>query len=119
MNVNKFRKSEKILKWSTHDVVTNTLVYVFNAIIIAGMFFIFLYSTTPDDGIISNARQFSSVNLALEEAKNAKEALDFGQTPDIVLFALEKALSDLDMIDAKGASEEIVNTIFSRFCVGK
>jgi len=71
------------------------------------------------DGIISNARQFSSVNLALEEAKSAKEALDFGQTPDIVLFALEKALSDLDMIDAKGAGEEIVNAIFSRFCVGK
>ena len=72
-----------------------------------------------NDGIISNARQFSSVNLALEETKSAKEALDLGQTPDIVLFSLEKALADLDMIDAKGASEEIVNTIFSRFCVGK
>ena len=72
-----------------------------------------------NDGIISNARQFSSVNLALEEAKSAKEALDFGQTPDIVLFALEKALADLDMIDAKGAGEEIVNAIFSKFCVGK
>ncbi len=72
-----------------------------------------------NDGIISNARQFSSVNLALEEVRSAKNALDFGQTPDIILFALEKALSNLDMIDALGASEEIVNTIFSRFCVGK
>lgn len=72
-----------------------------------------------NDGIISNARQFSSVSLALDEALCAKEALDLGQTPDIVLFTLEKALADLDMIDAKGASEEIVNTIFSRFCVGK
>ena len=71
------------------------------------------------DGIISNARQFSSVSLALDEARSAALALDLGQTPDIVLFALEKALSDLDMIDARGASEEIVNTIFSRFCVGK
>ncbi len=71
------------------------------------------------DGIIANARQFSSVSLALDEAKGAKEALDLGQTPDIVLFALEKALADLDMIDARGASEEIVNTIFSKFCVGK
>ena len=71
------------------------------------------------DGIISNARQFSAVNLALDEALSAKEALCFGQTPDIILFALEKALADLDMIDAKGASEEIVSTIFSRFCVGK
>ena len=59
------------------------------------------------------------MELALEEAKSAKDALDFGQTPDIVLFALEKALADLDMIDARGASEEIVSTIFSRFCVGK
>ena len=72
-----------------------------------------------NDGVISNARQFSSVSLALDEALSAKEALDLGQTPDIVLFTLEKALADLDMIDAKGASEEIVNTIFSRFCVGK
>ena len=71
------------------------------------------------DGIISNARQFSSVNLALTETMSAKDALDFGQTLDIVLFALEQALANLDMIDAKGASEEIVNTIFSRFCVGK
>jgi len=71
------------------------------------------------DAVISNARQFSSVNLALEEAECAKEALEFGQTPDIVLFALEKALSNLDMIDAREASEEIVSTIFSRFCVGK
>jgi tRNA modification GTPase len=72
-----------------------------------------------NDAVISNARQFASVNLALDEAMSAKEALDLGQTPDIVLFSLEKALSNLDMIDARGASEEIVNTIFSRFCVGK
>ncbi len=71
------------------------------------------------DAVISNARQFSSVNLALDEAECAKEALELGQTPDIVLFALEKALSNLDMIDAREASEEIVSTIFSRFCVGK
>ena len=72
-----------------------------------------------NDAVISNARQFASVSLALDEAKDAKEALDFGQTPDIVLFALEKSLSSLDMIDAREASEEIVSTIFSRFCVGK
>ena len=72
-----------------------------------------------NDAIISNARQFSSVTLALDDAKEADEALKFGQTPDIVLFALEKALSNLDMIDARGAGEEIVSAIFSRFCVGK
>ena len=71
------------------------------------------------DAVVSNARQFACVNLALEEAEASKESLSFGQTPDIVLFSLEKALAELDMIDARGAGEEIVNTIFSRFCVGK
>ena len=71
------------------------------------------------DAVISNARQFASVSLALDEAREAQEALNLGQTPDIVLFALEKSLSSLDMIDAREASEEIVSTIFSKFCVGK
>ncbi len=71
------------------------------------------------DAVISSARAFSSVSLALEKALDAREALLLGQTPDIICFALENALCELDMIDGRGASEEIVNTIFSRFCVGK
>ena len=72
-----------------------------------------------NDAIIANARQLSSVNLALIKAQEAKDALDFGETNDIVCFSLESALSELDMIDARATSEEIVSEIFSRFCVGK
>ena len=76
-------------------------------------------SYEPNDAIIANARQLSSVNLALIKAQEAKDALDFGETNDIVCFSLESALSELDMIDARATSEEIVSEIFSRFCVGK
>jgi NAD+ kinase len=76
-------------------------------------------SCALNDAVVSNARQFSSVSLALDGAYEAKDALLFGQTPDIVLFSLEKALSSLDMIDARTTGEEIVNAIFSRFCVVK
>ena len=72
-----------------------------------------------NDAIISNARQFSAVSSALESALVAKDALSFEQTPDIICFTLEKALSELDMIDARQTSQELVNEIFSRFCVGK
>ena len=72
-----------------------------------------------NDAVISSARQFSAVSLSLESIIQAKEALEFGETPDIICFTLEKALSELDMIDARETSEEIVNEIFSRFCVGK
>ena len=72
-----------------------------------------------NDAIISSARQFSAVSLALDLITEAKNALEYGQTPDIVCFTLERALSELDMIDARETSEELVNEIFSRFCVGK
>ena len=72
-----------------------------------------------NDAVIANARQFSSVNVALEKALEAKEALMFGQTPDIICFSLENALSELNMIDRREVSEEVVSAIFSRFCVGK
>ena len=72
-----------------------------------------------NDAIISSARQFSSVSLALDLIIEAKNALEYGETPDIVCFTLERALSELDMIDARETSEELVNEIFSRFCVGK
>lgn len=71
------------------------------------------------DAIISNARQASSVNNALDIVSEACAFLDMGQSPDIVCFALERALASLEEIDARGISEEIVNQIFSRFCVGK
>ena len=72
-----------------------------------------------NDAVIANARQFSSVAVALEKALEAKEALLFGQTPDIICFSLENALSELNMIDRHEVSEEVVSAIFSRFCVGK
>ena len=72
-----------------------------------------------NDAVIANARQFSSVNVALDKTLEAKEALLFGQTPDIICFSLENALSELNMIDRREVSEEVVSAIFSRFCVGK
>ena len=69
--------------------------------------------------LIVNARQLASINLALDKVEYAYDIFKSGQTPDIICFALENALSEIDMIDAPFASEEIVNQIFSRFCVGK
>jgi tRNA modification GTPase len=71
------------------------------------------------DAVVANARQFASVSLALEKALESKEALLFGQTPDIICFSLENSLSELNMIDKREVSEDVVSAIFSRFCVGK
>ena len=72
-----------------------------------------------NDALIANARQLSSVNVALDKICESRELLSVGESADIVCFALEGALSSLEEIDARGISEQIVNQIFSRFCVGK
>lgn len=71
------------------------------------------------DAIISNARQHSSVQLALEGAKEARETFLSWESNDIVCYSLERALAELEMIDSRNVSEKIVNEIFSHFCVGK
>ena len=63
MNVKKFRKSEKILKWTPKDVVMNVIVYVLNTLILAGLFFIFLHTTGKGESMIENLK--TSAHFAL------------------------------------------------------
>lgn len=71
------------------------------------------------DAIISNARQFACAETALNSAKNALDALQQGYTPDVAAMELELALGALSELDSRKVSEEVVNAIFSRFCIGK
>ena len=71
------------------------------------------------DAIISNARQFACADTALNSAKNALDALTEGYTPDVAAMELELCLGALSELDSRKVSEEVVNAIFSRFCIGK
>lgn len=72
-----------------------------------------------NSAIISNERQFSALCRARELISNARDALIGGYTPDVASMELELALAHLGEIDSRKASEEVVNAIFSRFCIGK
>ena len=71
------------------------------------------------DAIISNARQFACAETALNSARNALDALQQGYTTDVAAMELELALGALSELDSRKVSEEVVNAIFSRFCIGK
>lgn len=74
------------------------------------------YSTTA---VITNARQNSAVTRALQYVDNAREALRLGMTSDTAGFDLEAALTELSELDGRRVTEEIVASIFHRFCIGK
>ncbi|MBR6513469.1 MAG: tRNA uridine-5-carboxymethylaminomethyl(34) synthesis GTPase MnmE [Clostridia bacterium] len=71
------------------------------------------------DAIISNARQFACAETARASLENALDALTAGYTPDVGAMELELALGALSELDSRKVSEEVVNAIFSRFCIGK
>ena len=69
--------------------------------------------------LLTNARQADAVQRALSAVSAARAALELGLTPDAVLTDGEAALEALGELNGKSIREDLVNTIFSRFCVGK
>ena len=69
--------------------------------------------------LLTNARQADAVARSLEAVRSARKALEDGMTPDVVLTDAEAALEALGELNGKRIREDLVQTIFSRFCVGK
>ena len=70
------------------------------------------------DAVIWSAAQRASLDRASELLADAKEAVEEGAL-DAAGVMCETALSELRMVDGRGVSEEIIDGIFSKFCVGK
>lgn len=75
-------------------------------------------SQADSEDIIVSARQYAAIRRAMENIDDAITALD-GFTQDISGECIERAISALGEIDGRTATQEIVNEIFSHFCVGK
>ncbi len=75
----------------------------------------------PDqsEAIVTSARQHAALQKAQEALACAADALDRGLGTDLAGLDLEQALAALGESDGLQVSEEVVNEIFSHFCVGK
>ena len=69
--------------------------------------------------LVTNARQADAIRRALESVRAAKDALQSGMTPDVVLTEVEQAENALGELTGRTAREDMVARIFERFCVGK
>ncbi|NMA37467.1 MAG: tRNA uridine-5-carboxymethylaminomethyl(34) synthesis GTPase MnmE [Papillibacter sp.] len=69
--------------------------------------------------ILVNSRQYDAISRAYTALLRAKAALTEGLTPDAVLIDTEEAIAALGELSGRTVRDDIVDTIFSRFCVGK
>ncbi len=73
----------------------------------------------PAGSILTNPRQAEAVRRALEALAGARSALEGGLTPDAVLTDVEAAMHAIGEVTGRTLREDLVDRIFSRFCVGK
>ena len=72
-----------------------------------------------NDIVITNERHKNQIRKAIQNLEKAIQSLNVNMPIDIVAISLKDVLSDLGEITGEEASEEIINEIFARFCLGK
>ena len=72
-----------------------------------------------NDIVITNERHKIQIQKAIQNLNKAIKSLSINMPIDIVAISLKDVLSDLGEITGEEASEEIINEIFARFCLGK
>ena len=72
-----------------------------------------------DGTVITNARQAAALVRAAERCEEAFVAAQLGMTPDAVVMDAEGAIAALGEITGQAVRDDIVATIFDKFCVGK
>ncbi|MBO4747448.1 MAG: hypothetical protein J5607_05270, partial [Clostridiales bacterium] len=69
--------------------------------------------------LVTNRRHFEVLSSALDKVGKSIAALRAGDPLEGPALLIRAALEDVGEITGKSVSDTLVDTIFSRFCVGK
>ena len=69
--------------------------------------------------LITNIRHKNLISKAIKDVKKAKETLDKKMPLDIIAIFMKDILEDLAEITGEEVTEDIIDEIFSKFCLGK
>ena len=72
-----------------------------------------------NDILITNVRHKNIISKSLENVKKANGALNMNMPIDIITIYIKEILEDLGEITGEVVTEDIINEIFSKFCLGK
>lgn len=74
---------------------------------------------SADDVLVANVRHYEALRHVQKSLLHVRDGLDLGISTDLVLIDLRDALYYLGQITGQVTADEVLGTIFSRFCVGK
>ena len=74
---------------------------------------------SPDATLVTNVRHYEALMHASESLRSVQQGLEINIPTDLVSQDLREALYHLGSITGEITTEEVLGTIFSRFCIGK
>lgn len=69
--------------------------------------------------LVTSLRHYEALRNASDALQNARELIAHDAETELIAFELRSALNYVGEITGKVVNEEILNTIFDRFCIGK
>ena len=72
-----------------------------------------------NDILITNERHKNQIRKAKENVEKAIDSLEQGCPIDIITINIQEAMDDIGEILGTNVTEDIINEIFKRFCLGK
>lgn len=73
----------------------------------------------PDNTIVANLRHFEALKEALDSIRNVSDGLRDHLSPDLLTPDIRRALYHMGVITGEITTDEILDGIFGRFCIGK
>jgi len=72
-----------------------------------------------DQTIVSNARHYEALRLALQDLERVNDGLKTGLTGDFIAMDIRSSLHHLGSLTGDISTDELLGNIFGRFCIGK
>ena len=72
-----------------------------------------------EGAIVTNVRHKNQIILAIDNVNKAIETIETKMPIDIIAIYVKQILEELSKITGDNVSEDIINEIFSKFCLGK
>ncbi len=79
----------------------------------------YIEKLNSSNSVIIAQRQYSLVRECLEEIKEASQNKKIGYTPDVIAINIRNAIEKIDLLTGRVYVEDLLDRIFSNFCVGK
>lgn len=124
MDLNPYTKPEDYYKdglIGNHNLITASAKNKMNIEAIKESLHLLVTNDTSleDQSIVTNVRHFEALNQSQESLTQVLEGLRSGITGDFIAIDIRKALHHLGEITGEIYTDDLLDSIFTRFCIGK